>query len=311
MIPELLARTPLLFELIGAPVVVACSGGADSTALLALATEAGAAAIAVHVDHGLRPGSASEAVLVEAAVRRVGAVGAFRRTVAVGDGPNLEARARDARYRELERARAEVGAQMVLVAHTMDDQAETVLLALLRGSASAGLGGMPERRDRLVRPLLGLRRAETRALCTHLGLAVVDDPMNRDQRHQRSWVRHELLPTLAARAERDLVPVLARQATVLRAESDYLDGLALAALADAGDPPAVRVLAALDPVVLRRTIRLLCGSPPVPLAHVDAVVDVVHGRVLGHELPGGRRVRRQDGRLVVSSPPSHAARGVG
>jgi tRNA(Ile)-lysidine synthase len=300
VIPQLLARTPLLFELAGAPVVVACSGGADSTALLALAVEAGTAPIAVHVDHGLRSGSAAEAVLVEAAARRVGAVGAVRRTVALVDGPNLEARARDARYRELEAARDEVGAQAVLVAHTMDDQAETVLLALLRGSASAGLGGMPERRDRLVRPLLGLRRSETHGVCRHLGLAVVDDPMNRDERHQRSWVRHQLLPTLSARAERDLVPVLARQATVLRAESDYLDGLARAALAEAGEPPAVKVLAALDPVVLRRAVRLVCGSPPVPLAHVDAVVEVVQGRVLGHELPGGRRVRRADGRLVVA-----------
>lgn len=302
MIPELvelLARAPLLFELTGAPVVVACSGGADSTALLALAVEAGTAPIAVHVDHGLRADSAADAVLVEAAARRIGAVGACTRRVAIGAGPNLEARARDARYRELEVARTEVGAQAVLLAHTMDDQAETVLLALLRGSASAGLGGMPERRDRLVRPLLGLRRAETHALCRTLGVAVVDDPMNRDERHHRNWVRHRLLPALSQRAERDLVPVLARQASVLRAESDYLDGVARAALARAGDPPEVRFLATLDPVVLRRVVRIVCGSPPVSLAHVDAVVDVVCARVLAHELPGGRRVRREAGRLVI------------
>lgn len=292
----------MLFELADAPVVVACSGGADSLALLALAIEARAAVVAVHVDHGLRPNSDRERTRVERAASRLGAWGTVAKQVDVTDGPNVEARARAARYAALDEARREVGAHTVLVGHTMDDQAETVLLALLRGSASAGLGGMPARRGHVARPLLELRHAETLALCAALGLDPLDDPMNGDERFHRSWIRHDLLPMLSARAGRDLVPVLARQAGVLRAESDYLDALAREALERAGDPPQVRVIAALDPVVARRAVRLACGSPPVPLAHVDAVLDVVHARRLAHELPGGRVVRRVDGRLVIDGP---------
>src|SRR5262249_23868782 len=131
-----------------------------------------------------------------------------------------------------------------------------------------------------------------------------------------SWIRHQLLPALSTRAERDLVPVLARQATVLRAESDYLDDLARRALGTAGDPPAIAVLGALDHDVLRRDVRMVCGSPPVPLAHVDAVVDVVAGRGLAHELPGGRRGPPQPRRPVpdghvVPPPPGRSGRRPG
>ncbi len=299
MIQELLARSPVLGEYAGAPVVVACSGGADSVALLALAMHAGAAAVAVHVDHGLRVDSALDFACVQEAAARLGGGHAMLRTIAVCDGANVEARARDARYRELEGARAALDARAVLVAHTMDDQAETVLLGVLRGSAAAGLGGMPVRRGSIVRPLLGVRRSETAALCAQLGLRTVVDPMNAHTRFQRAWLRHELLPSLSARAERDLVPVLARQADVLRSESDYLDAEAQRALQAAGDPPRARSLAALDPVIARRAVRIVCGSPPVSLAHVDAVLDVVRGARLAHELPGGRTVRRRGGCLVI------------
>src|SRR5262249_29856700 len=126
------------------PVVVGCSGGADSLALLALAVEAGLEPIAVHVDHGLRGGSGREGDVGAGAAARRGARFDARR-VHVESGPNLEARARAARYDALEMARAEHGATAVLVAHTADDQAETVLLNLLRGSGSAGLAGLPPR----------------------------------------------------------------------------------------------------------------------------------------------------------------------
>jgi tRNA(Ile)-lysidine synthase len=299
VIEELLARSPILGEYVGAPVVVACSGGADSVALLALAAHAGAVPVAVHVDHGLRIDSALDFAYVQAAAERLGGCRVVLRTIALCDGANVEERARDARYRELEAVRAELDAHAILVAHTMDDQAETVLLGVLRGSAASGLGGMPVRRGSIVRPLLGVRRSETAALCAQLGIGTVVDPMNAHTRFQRAWLRHELLPSLSARAERDLVPVLARQADVLRSESDYLDARARQALHGAGDPPRTKVLAALDPVIARRVVRIMCGSPPVSLAHVDAVLAVVRGTRLAHELPGGRTARRQRGCLVI------------
>ncbi|HEY8218459.1 MAG TPA: tRNA lysidine(34) synthetase TilS, partial [Acidimicrobiia bacterium] len=152
------ALAPLRDEVVGlddvtAPVVVACSGGPDSLTLLAVACDRGLDPVAVHVDHGLRPSSAHEGARVAAAAAALGAR-ADARSVEVGPGPNLEARARDARYGALEDAAEAHGATAVLVGHTADDQAETVLLALLRGSGSAGLAGMPVRRGRIVRPLL-------------------------------------------------------------------------------------------------------------------------------------------------------------
>ncbi len=176
---DVASATEILDDLTG-PVLVACSGGPDSLALLVLA--AGRRRLdptAVHVDHGLRPGSAAEARTVEAAAARLGA--GFRAArVDVGPGGNLEARARDARYATLEAIRVELGATAVLVGHTEDDQAETVLLNLLRGSGRAGLGGMPERRGAIVRPLLRVRRSETLAICERVGLSPLHDPMNDD-----------------------------------------------------------------------------------------------------------------------------------
>src|SRR5207302_30482 len=129
-------------------------------------------------------------------------------------------------YGALEEARAAIGAEVVLVGHTADDQAETVLLNVLRGSAGAGLAGMAPRHRRIVRPLLGVRRDETRALCAALGFDVLRDPMNDDRTFRRVVIRHDVLPMLSALAGRDLVPVLARQADILRSESEYLDELA-------------------------------------------------------------------------------------
>ena len=220
MIERLLARAPRLAALRDTPVVVACSGGADSLALLALAAQtlAPTGLHVVYVDHGLRDDTAHDFTIVEHAATRFGAGSVSRSSVMVQAGPNLEARARTARYAALEVARRERGCAHVVLGHTMDDQAETVLLALLRGSASAGLGAMAPQRDALVRPLLGIRRAETHALCAELGLVAVDDAMNHDARFRRVWVRDELMSMLAVGAARDVVPVLARQAEILRSE---------------------------------------------------------------------------------------------
>jgi tRNA(Ile)-lysidine synthase len=282
------------------PCVVGCSGGPDSLALLCLAHHAALDPVATHVDHGLRAGSDTEADVVADTAARLG-VPFVAEAVRVAPGPNVEARARVARYAALERVRVAWGAPVLLVGHTADDQAETVLLNLLRGSAAAGLGAMAPRRDTVVRPLLGIRRAETEALCASLGLSPVHDPTNDDPAPRRNWIRHEVLPQLADGAARDLVPLLARQADVLHAESDYLDELATAAWPEEGAPSAA-ALVALHPVLARRAVRCWLGPPPPSLAEVDRVLDVASGAHRATELSAGRRVWRSRGRL-------HADRG--
>jgi tRNA(Ile)-lysidine synthase len=280
------------------PAVVGCSGGPDSLALLTLAHHAGVDPVAVHVDHRLRPASEQDAAVVADHAATLG-VPFVAITAPVAAGPNLEARARDVRYAALEAQRLARDAAVILVGHTADDQAETVLLNLLRGSASAGLGAMSPRRGRLVRPLLAIRRAETEALCAELGLVPVRDPTNQDPSWRRAWIRHDVLPRLNAGAERDLVPLLARQADVLRSESEYLDELARAAWAPSGDAAAA-TLGTLPPVVARRAVRLWLGSPPPSLADVDRVLAVAAGACRATEVSGGRRVWRSHGRLHVA-----------
>ena len=291
---------------LAAPVVVACSGGADSVALLALAVDAALAPVAVHVDHGLRPESADERRRACTRSRRRWARGSVVCASRSRPGSNLEARARDARYSALEAARVEVGAAVVLVGHTADDQAETVLLNVLRGAASSGLAGMAARRGTVVRPLLDARRADTRALCAALGLPVFDDPMNDDRAFRRVAIRHDVLPYLSALAERDLVPVLARQAEILRSDSEFLDDLAARAWpgGEAGSEDGGRAhaasLAALPLPLARRALRQWLGAPPPSLAEIDRVLAVASGDVRATELGGGRAVRRSAGLLVLT-----------
>lgn len=284
----LLARCT--FPPAGTAVTCAVSGGADSMALLVLAVAAGCEVTAVHVDHALRPGSHLEADVVRDAAARFGA--GFRAVrVEVGDGPNLEARARAARYAALPAD--------VLIGHTADDQAETVLVNLLRGAGASGLAGM---RPGLRRPLLGLRRSDTVALCDRLGLRVVHDPSNTDPRHLRNRVRHELLPLLDDLARRDLVPVLTRQADVARDEADLLDELAVAL-----DPTDARALAAAPLPLARRAVRRwLAEEHPPDLATVERVLDVARGLALGTDVGRGRRVTRHQQRLTLHDCPPWA-----
>ncbi len=296
---ELLARVPFAGCGAVAPVVVGCSGGADSTALLALAAAAGLDPTAVHVDHGIREGSAAEAERVAAVAARLGSR-FVSVAVDVGAGPNLEARARDARLDALGTVRAELHASVVLLGHTADDQAETVVLNLLRGAASTGLAGMAARRDAFARPLLGWRRAETRALCAELGLPVFDDPMNDDLAFRRVAVRREVLPLLDRVAGRDLVPVLARQAELLREESEFLDALAASRWPGPEGRTRADELCALPPVLARRALRCWLGSPPPSAAEVARVLAVADGTARAAELAGGRVVRRTRGALVLT-----------
>ena len=279
----LLARCS--FPAPGTPVHCAVSGGADSLALLALAAEAGCAVTAVHVDHGLRPGSSADADVVAAAAGRFGADFRAER-VTVPSGANLEARARRARYAALP-----VGA---LTGHTADDQAETVLLNVLRGAALDGLAGFdPDRR-----PLRHLRRWETHKLCADLGLQPVADPSNDDPRFRRNRVRHELLPLLDAIAERDVAAVLARQAELLRGDAELLD-----ALASGIDPTDAKALAAApEPLAARagrRWLRAGDEQHPPDAATVARVLAVARGEAVACEVGGGRQVRRRHQRMVV------------
>jgi tRNA(Ile)-lysidine synthase len=280
----------------GARVVVACSGGADSLALLVLASEAGYDVVAVYVDHGLHAETGFDAATVAAAAARFGAESRVEH-VDVAHGANLEARARDARYAALERARAEVGAVAILLGHTRDDQAETVLLNLLRGSGTAGLAGMAARRGNLYRPLLEMRRADTHELCASLGLVPIHDPMNDELQHRRVWLRREVVPMLEQGTSRDLVDVLARQAELLRDDDELLDDLAR----DHATTEASEI-AALPAALARRVLRQWLGVPPPSAATIDRVLAVARGAHRATELPGGARVERVHGQLARVEP---------
>ena len=289
---ELLSRCD--FPPPGQAVVCAVSGGADSLALQVLAVAAGLSVTAIHVDHGLRAGSAEEALVVKAAAAELGAE-FVSLAVTVAPGPNLEARARSARYAALPPG--------VMTGHTADDLAETMLVNLLRGAGLDGLSPMgpdgPNGR-RVARPLLRLRRADTAALCAATGLDPVVDPSNNDRRFTRNRVRHDLLPLMAAIAGRDPVPILVRQAGLLGAEACLLDDLAASL-----DPTDARVLRGEPDVLVRRAIRnwVRSGAPeqhPPSAAEVERVMSVVKGQVTACQLSGGRVVRRSGGRLSVT-----------
>jgi tRNA(Ile)-lysidine synthase len=287
-VAALLARCT--FPSPGAPLSCAVSGGADSVALLLLAVSAGLEVTAIHVDHGLRPGSADEALFVESVANDHGARFLAER-VAVPPGPNLEARARAARYAALPAD--------VATGHTADDQAETVLLNLLRGAGVPGLAAM---RRGLRHPILGLRRAETRALCAASGIAPLRDPMNRDPAYRRVRVRHEVVPLLDDVAARDVVPLLARQADLAADAVDALD--ACVAPIDPTDVRALRAApVALARWALRRWIRETTGAEhPVDAAALDRVLAVVALEVRATQIEGGWRVARTAGRLRLERP---------
>ncbi len=214
----------------------------------------------------------------------------------VTPGPNLEARARAARFAVLPAD--------VATGHTMDDQAETILVNLLRGAGADGLAGMePGARH----PILGLRRHETHALCAAAGLTPVCDESNDDPAFVRNRIRHELLPLCAEVAGRDPVPLLARQAGVLRDEVTLLDSLAGEALPDPAD---ARAVAKADRPLARRALRRWLresgdGEHPPSLAEVDRTLAVAAGAAVGTELAGGRP--RAPDRAVGSGWSRHGA----
>jgi tRNA(Ile)-lysidine synthase len=256
----------------------------------------------VHVDHGLRPGTEAEAEVVAAASAELGATCEVVRA-RVAPGADLEARARAARY--------EVLPPGTLVGHTADDQAETILLNLLRGSGLEGLAAM--RREgggpRLVRrPLLALRRRETAALVCSLGWSAVADMSNDDLRFRRNRVRHELVPMLAEISGRDPVPVLARTAALLGEDAAFL-----AELASALDPTDVRALRAAPKPVATRALRRWIAEGEGPEHHPPSAAElgrawcVVDGVARACQLSGGRRLARRAGRLRVEDVEGNLA----
>ena len=281
MVIDLLSRCT--FPDSSVPVDCAVSGGADSVALLVLAVANGCEATAWHVDHHLRPHGDVEAALVADLANRLGCRFESRH-VTIDGSTNVEARARAARFAVLPDG--------VLTGHTADDQAETMLVNLLRGAGLRGLSGMSPSTSK---PLLRLRRSETHALCADLGLAVVDDPTNSSPAFQRNRIRHEVLPLLNTIADRDVVPILTRQADVLRDDDALLDELASTI-----DPSDARALVAAPLPLARRAIRLwLAGPYPPDVATVERVMTVARGDATACDIEGARRVRRSQQRLVV------------
>ena len=284
LVAELLSRCTFPPE--NSHVDCAVSGGADSVALLVLARAANLNVTVWHIDHGLRENSHTEAELVAQLATQFGAQFESR-TVTVEQGANTEARAREARYDALP--------QGVMTGHTADDQAETILINLLRGSGTRGLAGMQPTDQR---PLLHIRRSETEALCSALGIAVFNDPSNNDERFQRNRIRHEVLPLLESLAKRDLVPVLTRQADLLRDDDDLLNELASAL-----DPTDALALANAPIALSRRAIRTWLTNPLVPdSATVERVLEVARGNTLACDIGLGRQVRRSQQRLRITEP---------
>lgn len=297
----------------GMPLLVACSGGPDSLALAAAAAfeapRAGRSAGGVTVDHGLQEGSAEVAGRVVQTMRDLGLDPASSVAVTVDGDGGPENAARRARYAALDRAAERLGAA-VLLGHTLDDQAETVLLGLARGSGSRSLAGMPpafRRGDvRYVRPFLDLERAITRKACTAMGLQPWEDPHNRDPAYTRVRIRRRVLPALEEALGPGVPQALARTARLLRDDADALDALADRAHADAAcdGELQVAVLEGLPRAVRTRVLRraaISAGSPAGTLAavHVDELDRLItEWRGQRHvDLPGGLRAFRRRGRL--------------
>jgi len=312
-------------------VVVAVSGGADSTALLLALHELRSAnklhvkLCVAHLDHKLRETSPKDAKWVKDLAETLGYECVIGRSkvadIASSNTDNLEQAAREARYKFLERTAKRKGANYVLTGHTMDDQAETVLMRLMRGSAASGLGGMELLRPlgknssiKLVRPLLWARRSETESYCRLRKTEFLRDEMNDDQKFARVKVRQQLLPLMQS-FNNKIVEALSRTASQLREDAAVLlnDSDALlkrAAVLDHVDDETgmpvldVKVLAAAPPALRRRALRQWISegrgsSRRLEMVHLLAVEKLLEGAAGGRvvELPGGSRVRRKRNRL--------------
>jgi tRNA(Ile)-lysidine synthase len=294
------------------PALVACSGGADSIALAAATVfeclRSGRPAGLITVDHGLQAGSAEQA-------RQVGILGyelgfdpvqVVRVNVGSAGGP--EAAARQARYAALQQARAFLPGALVLLGHTADDQAETVLLGLGRGSGGRSIAGMRSESAGYLRPLLSLRRSQTLAACQALGLPVWQDPHNEERRYRRVRLRHEVLPLLEDVLAGGVTEALARTASQLQGDLDALDEIAAAVLATVVTPAGLGVAAFADQpeAILSRCVKTWAegaGAGPLTAEHIGQLSRLVrdwHGQG-PVDLPGGYSVNRASGTLRMSA----------
>ena len=303
-----LARVPAR----GETLVVGLSGGADSVALTAalasLRRRRGFEVVAAHLDHGLRAGSGEDAAFCHELCASLGLTlrgGSARvRERARREKGGVEAAARRERYSFLRRVSEDEAASAIAVAHTRDDQAETLLLRLLRGSGSSGLAAMRPRSGALLRPLLAVSRRDVLAYLAERGLAWRDDPSNLDLGYARNRVRHELLPYLEQRFNPRVREALARAADLAADEAAFVRSAAERVLAEAatrdGHTLSLErgVLARAPAAVARAALRLALeqsgGLAGVRGDHVEALLGLAasrapSGRLL--ELPGGRRVR--------------------
>ncbi len=315
----------------GETIVVAVSGGADSTALLLALEELKTInkltveICIAHLDHRLRKTSARDAKWVSELATKLGYRSVIGRSrvaeTARATSDNLEQAAREARYAFLERTAKKVTANYVLTAHTMDDQAETVLMRLMRGSAGTGLGGMEAIRPlaknssiKLVRPLLWARRSDTEDYCRVRRTEFLVDEMNEDQSFARVKVRKQLLPLMES-FNNKVVEALSRTATLLREDGAVLfsdSGALLKRASVEGETktPAlnVKVLSEAPPALRRRALRQWLseargGSRRLEMVHLSSVEKLLEGEAGGRvvELPGGGRVRRKRNRLEFES----------
>lgn len=302
---------------IGTRVWVACSGGPDSLALAAAAAytsrKEGFFSGAIIVDHGLQSDSAEVAQRAAMEVKKAGIHQVFVERVVVGREGGLESAARTARYNAIEaRVNAEGGVDPhILTGHTMDDQAETVLLALARGSGARALSGIPARRGRIIRPFLSVRRKDTVGACQALGLDPWMDPSNKENGGpRRSALRGKVMPALVDVLGPGVVSGLARSAALLQADADELERQTRATMrkstaASVNDDWRCDNLAALPDAIRSRMLKMLAegkGAGPLTAAHVHMLDKLVmqykgQGAVA---LPGGYEARREYGRLIIS-----------
>ena len=314
----------------GSALVVGLSGGADSVALTdalaALRRRRGFRLVAAHLDHGLRPGSADDATFCAELCRRLDV--SFRRgeadvrARAARERGGLEQAARRERYAFLRRVRDEERAAAIAVAHTRDDQAETLLLRLLRGAGATGLAGMRPRAGDLLRPLLAVSREEVLAHLRERGLAWREDPSNADTAHRRNRVRHELLPYLEERFNPAIRAALARTAGLLADEAAHVRREAEEHLAIASRPEGEALVLARAPLaaaptavaraVLRQALLRTGGLAQVGALHVERVLDLARAKAPSGRrlpLPGGREVlfTRDEVRLEKRARPSAKA----
>lgn len=294
--------------------LVGLSGGGDSLALAwALSHEAGSLGLdigAVIVDHGLQPGSFDIAQRAATEAEALGLQPVLIKSVSVEGTANLEDAARVARHRAFTEAVRETGAQGVVLAHTMDDQAETVLLGLTRGSGPSGLKGMPSRDGILHRPFLGLPRATLREALVDAGMNWWEDPHNADERFTRVRVRHQVLPVLEREMGPGVAQALARTAELFRADATALDDDATqwfdshATSLDDGSwalPVAdtERLSAALQTRVLRMLVVRAGGGAPT-YAHTAQMRRLLeHWKGQSAIDVSGASVERRDGQIVA------------